>query len=246
MLDELSYEYLYHSIFNKVPEAGNYIKYKSCTVDFERNYFRRVKKYLRTHKPTEIIVIFLESCPQAVENYMFRDTMNMIRPNTDSFLWNIYRGFYPTSDKRTKSQVLYALLEYTTLGGVGKKTPVVILDLFPWHGIDLNAKSASLTFRRHYIDSFNENKELLLLDVNISLEDLDSITTCLNKYFLFAIPNSVWSYLGGAGGGSLYIDDLKGVTGPLGKYCNKSNVINVGGQNISQRGIQYWRMKEQL
>lgn len=219
----------YETLCKDIGVKGNWDAYEKCIKEFE--------KYLNSALEIQsetFIIIFLESCPENTNNYIFSSLGANINSKTDSYLWNIYRGFFPNGPASVKRNILNALLGYTTKKHVAM--PVFIMDLFPFHGIDLAGK------RHKLCDVLQGSNANLLL-----LEDVIGTQNLLNSYkkiFLFGLPYTIWNRLGGLGIGSLYNDGTSKKNGLLGKFDNNKVIVNVGGQNISQVGIQSWRKYE--
>ena len=216
-------------------------EYEECC-KLNKGYWKRVTNYLRRAEPEKVIIVFLECVPAALDNNMFDNgTHEIDKDGIDSYLWNIYRGFFEkkVNGKLTKRAALRKLLKFKCKG---KNVPVIILDLFPFHG--MNLKKGIPSHRSKIINGFSTHKGLILEDVNMSLDKLSEME--VEKYFVFGVPYSIWNRLGGAGQGSLYMDGFNKKKGPLGRFINKQAIRNVGGQGISYNNIVEWRKREGL
>ena len=231
-------------LFEKLHIDKKHIKeeeYKICC-ELNKVYWKMVTNYLQKAKPKKVIVIFLESVPAELLNNMFSNGIQAIdKYGKDSYLWNIYRGFFEEDVNLIlkKSEALKKLLKFNCKG---KNVPVIILDLFPFHGMDL--KKGTPSQRSKIINGFSTHKGLILEDVNMLLKQLSERK--LEKYFVFGVPYSIWNGLGGAGQGSLYMDGFDKKEGPLGTFINEHAIRNVGGQGISYNNIVEWRKREGL
>jgi hypothetical protein len=215
-------------------------EYKKCC-KLNEVYWNLVTNYLHEAKPKKVIVVFLESVPEDLDNNMFSKRDEHIELPNDSYLWNICRGFFKIEvcSILTKGEALEVLLKFRCNG---ENVPVIILDLFPFHGMDL--KKGKPSHRSKIINGFSTHKGLILEDVNMSLNKLSEMK--VEKYFLFGVPYSIWNGLGGAGQGSLYMDGFDKKEGPLGTFINEHAIRNVGGQGISYNNIVEWRKREGL
>ena len=230
-------------LFKELKIDKNQIKwteYENCFA-FYNEYWQIVMKHIREKKPRKVILFFLESVGKNLGNNMFSNGNKRILVPYDSYLWNIYRGFFPGTPKpKSKGSALKELLQFQCNG---ENVPVIILDLFPFHGMDLK------DHRSKIVNGFAINqkvKDLILKDVNLFLEKLSPPKLNLEKYFLFGVPYSIWNGLGGAGPGSLYMNGFHKKDGPLGTFINKHAIRNVGGYNISNNNIVNWRKQEGL
>lgn len=233
-LSNLNYNKLCQSV--GIPQSQrNYQKgYLYCDGLFN-TYFQNVTTYLNSESPKKVILLFLESCPENTANYIFGTPNKPISFLNDSYLWNIYTGFLganPIVDM-TKGDCLNALLNYKTNQGL--HVPVIILDLFPLHGIDLKG------YRKEICKRITNPR--MLCDV---VRNVNSLTSNVDRLFLFGVPYSIWNYSGGYGNGSIYMDNLSEQTGLLGRFSNNSVVVNIGGQNISSKTIHDWRKNENI
>ncbi|MBK7478474.1 MAG: hypothetical protein IPI69_01235 [Bacteroidales bacterium] len=239
-LSQLDYDKLCQSL--GIPQGRrNYQNgYLYCDRLFN-SYFQNVITHLNSNCPKKIVVLFLESCPANTANYIFECRKAVNWPN-DSYLWNIYTGFFGKNPANMlKQDCLNDLLNYRTIQGTN--VPVVILDLFPFHGINLNG------YRKNICSNIISNL-LILEDV---INRVRTFPSSIERLFLFGVPYIIWNYLGGYGDGSIYMyslsaqmNNLSVQTGPLGSFHNTTVVVNIGGQNLSSRGIQDWRINENI
>jgi len=227
----------YKNLFNSLKISPQHQIYSVCRNDYTE-YLKQAKNICEN--VDKIILLFLESFPQkTVSNYIFsrKNGGYSILGQTNNYLHRIYCGFYDqTTIKRsdTNLDLLDRLLKYKN--GFGKSIPVIIFDLFPFHGV-------SLKNQRHAICNVINTNPLLLLDV---LNDMNLFKNIQTRLFLFGVPYTIWNNLGGFGKGSIYINTLNRQTGLLGDFHNKSVVINVGGQNINSKKIIDWRNQENI
>lgn len=216
-------------------------EYENCFA-FYNEYWQIVMKHIREKKPRKVILFFLESVPEKGKNMFANGDDNLIDDGKNSYLWRICRGFFKEEvvSKLTKGEALQLLLKFQSNG---ENVPVIILDLFPFHGMDLK------DHRSKIVDGFSTNpktRELILKDVKLFLKKLSPPKLNLEKYFLFGLPYSIWNGLGGAGPGSLYMDGFDKKKGPLGTFINQYAIRNVAGYNISNNNIVNWRKREGL
>ena len=123
--------------------------------------------------------------------------------------------------EKTKSEALNKLLE--------REIPVVLMDLFPFHGIKLES----------------DNREKICDNLNLMLDDTKKHLSRIkdyNKYIIFGVPYTIWHLSGGQGMGSLYADE----SAQLGTFENIKVVINMGGQSLSSKFIKKWVKSEKL
>lgn len=220
----------YNSLCEKIKVTPNYKNgHQDCNSRYQ-DYFEKVLSYISGNNPTRVVCFFLEACPSNTQNYIFNFDKG-INSKNDSYLWNIYTGFNgnPVNGMK-KDNCLFALLEHKT--NDGENIPVIIFDLFPFHGIDLNG------YRINICNQINNAD--LLQDVKHYISQIQK----RKKLFLFGVPYTIWNFAGGYGDGSLYRNSGLVDSGLLGDFYNKSIVINVGGQNISSQAIKMWRSAE--
>lgn len=206
---------------------GNWKVYNKCYKDYE-NYFDLVLKKIKNKK--KIIIVFLEAGPRETTNYIFSDIEKVItipskedKADPDQYLTRIYKGFLKNEVllEKTKSEALNKLLEL--------EIPVVLMDLFPFHGIKLES----------------DNREKICDNLNLMLDDTKRYLSRLedhDKYIIFGVPYTIWHLSGGQGMGSLYADE----SAHLGTFENIKVVINMGGQSLSSKFIKKWVKSEKL
>lgn len=226
----------YHSLCNMVNVKGDYENYKICA-DQQMAYVRRAADFLKNKKPKKVVIIFLESGPKSMNNFMFND-LKFVK-NTDSYLNNIYNGFLNKSPKvNCKKKELLTNLLNTRIDD--NHVPVIILDLFSFHGINLGSRKKT-TPRKLICENIEDR--LMLQDVKNHLSALRGSRE-FEAFFLFGVPFTIWNYAGGVGPGSIYMNNFSKQNGPLGVFRNKTVIKNVGGQNISSSAIKIWVEKE--
>ena len=206
---------------------GNWNTYKECCKDY-KEYFDLVLNKIKNKK--KIIIVFLESGPEETTNYIFSKTSKKITFPTktitadpDQYLTRIYKGFIKNGELsgKTKIEALVELLEC--------HTPIILMDLFPFHGIKLKSK----------------NREKICDNLNLVLDDSKEYLSRIedyNKYIIFGVPYTIWHLTGGQGTGSIYADSSK----HLGSFINSKVVINMGGQSLSSTFIIKWLKNEGL
>lgn len=183
-----------------------------------------------------LIVLFLESGPDPLRNYIFKNMNCKIQYATDKFLWNTCVGFDIDPKNLTKGECLKELYSR-------EKWPVLIIDLFPFHGINLSEPKRN-PIRRDIYENFKANNELLILALKDPIDYLEKVKG--KKVFLFGVPGTFWNSFGGPGKGSIFFSKGKKISAPLGSYLNKTNIVNVGGQAISSNAIKIWRNAENV
>jgi hypothetical protein len=203
--------------------------------DTYSTYFNEYQEYLKGAKEEignnkKLIVLFLESGPVPFKNYIFSSITNEINYRDDSFLWNICTGFGLVPSGKKKEYCLKRLYS--------RKIPVLIIDLFPFHGIKLSQPKGN-PYRRQILEEFKSNNSLFVQALKDPIDILSGFEEN-EKIFLFGVPGSFWNSFGGAGEGSVCLTDMQQKSGPLGRYSNKTNVVNVGGQTISSAAIKLW------
>lgn len=171
----------------------------------------------------------MEAGPQETKNYIFSDLTKVItvpskdnKADPDQYLTRIYKGFLINDvlSGKTKSNALIELLD--------REIPVVLMDLFPFHGIKLES----------------DNREKICDNLNLMLDDTRKYLSRIKnkKYILFGVPYTIWHLSGGQGTGSLYADK----SAHLGTFENRKVVINMGGQSLSSTLIKKWVQNEEL
>jgi hypothetical protein len=219
------------NIFKPCPIHFNYdnyfTNYKSYFIEYQI-YLKKAKKTIVNNK--QLIVLFLESGPENSDNYIFSSLTNQINPASDSFLWNICKGFGLDPREKTKETCLIWLYS--------RDVPVLIIDLFPFHGINLSKKKNKTSYRSLILHKFKRDQNSFITALKDPIDILRPFKG--DKIFLFGVPNSFWNSFGGPGKGSIWLTDLKKKSGPLGGYSNKTNIVNVGGQTISSAAIKSW------
>jgi len=202
-----------------------------------RNYNNYFKKYLKYFQDAQaeingkkLIVFFLESGPIPFKNYIFSSITKEINYRDDSFLWNMCTGFGLDPRGISKKDCLKWLYS--------REIPVLIIDLFPFHGIDLSQPKGN-PYRRQILEEFKSNNSLFVQALKDPIDILSGFEEN-EKIFLFGVPGSFWNSFGGAGKGSVCLTNLQKKSGPLGQYSNKTNVVNVGGRTISSEAIKLW------
>jgi hypothetical protein len=197
-------------------------------------YFKKYLKYFQDAKAEinrkKVIVLFLESGPEPIKNYIFWSLNKKVNPTNDSFLWNICTGFGLDPSGKKK--------EYCLKWLYSRKIPVLIIDLFPFHGIKLSQPKGN-PYRGRILKKFKSDKSLFVHALKDPIDILSGFKEN-KKIFLFGVPGSFWNSFGGAGKGSVCLTNLQKKRGPLGQYSNKTNVFNVGGQTISSAAIELW------
>jgi hypothetical protein len=203
-------------------------------------------KALKEINNKNLIVLFLESGPNPLSNYIFENRNQQINYATDKFLWNTCVGFGIDPKKKKKEwclKQLYSRGEY----------PVLIIDLFPFHGINLSEPKGN-PIRRGIYEKFKADNNLLTLAIKDPIDYLNKVSG--KKVFLFGVPGSFWNSFGGPGIGSICLTNrVKKIgsicltnrakkSGPLGDYSNMTNIVNVGGQTISSYAIKTWLKAE--
>lgn len=208
---------------------GNWDTYTKCYNEY-KNYFDLVLDKI-AHKK-KIIVVFMESGPKEINNYIFSETSKTItlhekrvkgEPDPDQYLIRIYKGFIENDvlSEKTKNDALEDLLN--------REVPVVLMDLFPFHGIKL----------------VSDNREKICDNLNLMLDDAKEYLSKIedyDKYIIFGVPYTIWHLTGGQGPGSLYADKFL----PLCIFKNSKVVINMGGQSLSSKFIKKWVKSEKL
>jgi hypothetical protein len=210
------------NFFNSTPRHSNYNKYFNKYLEYCKN----AKAHINGKK---LIVLFLESGPERFKNYIFSSVTNQINPTNDSFLWNICNGFGLDPRGKTKETCLIWLYS--------RDVPVLIIDLFPFHGINLSLPKGN-PYRRQILQRFKGDNSLFADALKDPIDLLSQFKG--EKIFLFGVPNSFWNSFGGPGKGSIWLTGLKKKSEPLGRYSNKTNIVNVGGQTISSAAIKSW------
>jgi hypothetical protein len=222
-------------VFEPCAKPSKYDSY----FDTYNTYFEEYQKYLKGAKKKikkkiesnkKLIVFFLESGPKDIENYIFWSLIDPINPTNDSFLWNICTGFGLDPRGKTKRDCLKLLYS--------REIPVLIIDLFPFHGINLSEPKGN-PYRRQILEEFKRKKPLFVQALKDPIDILSRFEEN-EKIFLFGVPGSFWNSFGGAGKGSVCLTNLQKKSGPLGQYSNKTNVVNVGGQTISSAALMLW------
>lgn len=215
-----------------ISKQGNYNNgYKYCNEIYQNQYINKIVLPIlkKIEHKKRIVFLFLESCPHSTKNYIFDNLYNYITYRNDSYLWNICTGFGINPKGFTKFQCLSNLVNYQHKD---ENIPIILLDLFPFHGIGLNSN-----IRRTICNNIN-NKYLLIDAINY-MDKIKKVEPKSEILFLFAVPCTIWNYSGGYGNGSLYCNANNQI-GLLGMFNNKSVVMNVGGQYISSMAIKDW------
>lgn len=231
MLNPQDYNSLCNDLAITKPNWNSYI---SCRKHYN-NYLNTALSY--SSGARKAVFLFLESCPKDTSDYIFTAPSVKILSKNKSYLYRIYTGFYDKnkiSATKTKKECLSDLLNYQS-SSQNEKIPVILFDLFPLHGIELNPK-----IRQNICSKIISNR-FLIHDVISDISQFKSIEV---KLFLFGVPYTIWNLAGGYGPGSIYTTSNLSSSGPLGNFDNTSAIINMGGQNLSSSLINAWRKKE--
>ncbi len=204
--------------------------YRKSMSEYDSYFANALKKIEKKN----LIVLFLESGPKPLSNYIFKNPKNFINYATDKFLWNTCVGFGIEPKNQKKEWCLEQLYSRG-------KYPVLIIDLFPFHGINLSEPKGN-PIRRGIYEKFKADNNLLMLAIKDPIDYLKKVSG--KKVFLFGVPGSFWNSFGGPGIGSICLTNPAKKSGPLGSYSNKKNIVNVGGQTISSIAIKTWRNAE--
>ncbi len=210
----------------RLTPIASYINYHDSMSEYD-SYFVKALKEINNKS---LIVLFLESGPNPLSNYIFKEPENIICFETDKFLWNTCVGFgiKPKDQKKEWClEQLYSRGEY----------PVLIIDLFPFHGINLSEPKRN-PIRRGIYEKFKADNNLFKLAIKDPIDYLNKVSG--KKVFLFGVPGSFWNSFGGPGIGSIFLTNRSKKNSPLGYYINKTNIVNVGGQTISSYAIKTW------
>ena len=209
---------------------ASYTDYSNSMSAYDSYFVNALKKIDNKN----LILLFLESGPEPLSNYIFNNPKNIINYATDKFLWNTCVGFGIEPKNENKEWCLEQLYSR-------RKHPVLIIDLFPFHGINLSEPKGN-PIRKWIYEKFKADNNLLTLAIKDPIDYLKKVSG--RKVFLFGVPGSFWNSFGGPGKGSICLTNRAKKSGPLGSYINKKNIVNVGGQTLSSNAIITWRKAE--
>ena len=216
----------YTKICNLLGITPNYTKgYNYADNIYNNNYVNRIfNKYINSLKaqPEKIILFFLESCPSNMQNYIFDNLQASV--TSKSYLNRICTGFGINPNNLNKQDCLELLLKYKT--NKGENIPVVLIDLFPFHGIKLNTNTRKKICQ-------NISNPNVLKDALFHINNFISRLNNPNILCIFGVPPTIWNCSNDC--------KTKFKLSPI-----NNHIINIGGQNLSSNMIKQWRKQENI